>query len=42
MKYTRELLEDILAEGGASIPAEYPKYNQRMKITFTCSYDETL
>ncbi len=37
MKYTRELLEDILAEGGASIHVEYPKYNQRMKITFTCS-----
>jgi len=37
MKYTKELLEDILAEGGASIPVEYAKYNQRMKVTFTCS-----
>jgi hypothetical protein len=37
MKYTRELLEAILAEGGASIPAEYPNYNQRLKVTFTCS-----
>jgi len=37
MKYTRELLESILAEGGASIPVEYPNYNQRLKVTFTCS-----
>jgi hypothetical protein len=37
MKYTKELLEGILAEGGASIPVEYPIYNQRLKVTFTCS-----
>jgi hypothetical protein len=37
MKYTKELLEDILQEGGASVLGEYTKYNQRMRVSFRCS-----
>lgn len=36
MKYTKELLEEILQEGGAFILEEYEKYNQRMHIKFRC------
>ena len=39
MRYTKELLEEILKEGGATIaPQEvYTKYNQRMRVPFRCS-----
>jgi hypothetical protein len=37
MKYTRELLDEILREGGASVIGEYKLYNQRMKVRFRCS-----
>jgi hypothetical protein len=37
MKYTKELLEDILKEGDASVLGDYKKYNQRMRVSFTCS-----
>ena len=37
MKYTRELLEEILEESGASCCMEYASYNQRLRITFQCS-----
>jgi hypothetical protein len=36
VKYTKEILEDILSEGGATILEEYPKYNQRMRVKFRC------
>ena len=37
MKYTKELLEDILLEGGACVLEEYKSYNQRMRVKFRCS-----
>jgi hypothetical protein len=39
MKYTRDLLDDILKEGGATITEQevYAKYNQRMRVRFRCS-----
>lgn len=36
MKYTRELLEEILKEGGATLLGEYERYNQRAQIRFRC------
>ena len=36
VKYTKEILEEILAEGGATVLEEYPKYNQRMRVKFRC------
>ena len=36
MKYTKELLEEILQEGGAVALEEHEKYNQRMHIKFRC------
>jgi len=36
MKYTRDLLNDILLEGGATVLEEYPKYNQRLRVKFKC------
>lgn len=36
VKYTKEILEQILAEGGATVLEEYPKYNQRMRVKFRC------
>ena len=35
--YTKGLLEEILAEGGAIALEVYPKYNQRLRIKFRCS-----
>lgn len=37
MKYTRELLDEILREGEATIIGEYKLYNQRMRVRFRCS-----
>lgn len=37
MKYSKELLEEILLEGGACVLEEYKSYNQRMKVKFRCS-----
>jgi len=37
MKYTRELLGQILQEGGATVLEEYKLYNQRMRVRFRCS-----
>ena len=37
MKYTRELLVEILQEGGATVLGEYKLYNQRMRVRFRCS-----
>ena len=36
MKYTKELLEEILAEGEAIALEVYPKYNQRLRVKFRC------
>jgi len=36
MKYTVEILKEILSEGGATLLDEYPKYNQRMRVRFQC------
>lgn len=36
VKYTKEILEEILTEGGATVLEEYPKYNQRMRVKFRC------
>ena len=36
MKYTEELLEEILQEGGATLMGTYEKFNQRMRVTFRC------
>jgi hypothetical protein len=36
MKYTLDILKEILSEGGAMLVGEYPKYNQRMRIIFQC------
>jgi len=35
--HTKELLEEILAEGGAIALEVYPKYNQRLRVKFRCS-----
>jgi hypothetical protein len=37
MKYTREVLDEILQEGGATVLGEYKLYNQRMRVRFRCS-----
>ena len=37
MKYTKELLEDILKEGGAVGLETYQIYNQRLRVKFVCS-----
>jgi len=37
MKYTKELLEDILKEGGATVIETYEIYNQRLRVKFLCS-----
>ena len=37
MKYTHELLECIITEGGAVIIDTYERYNQRMRVRFRCS-----
>ncbi len=37
MKYTKELLLEIMKEGNAVLLGEYPKYNQRMRVDFQCS-----
>jgi len=37
MKYTKELLEDILKEGGATVLEGYEIYNQRLRVKFLCS-----
>ena len=36
MKYTEELLEQILQEGGAQVKEKYSNYNQRLRVTFHC------
>ena len=36
MKYTKDLLETILQEGGATLLQEYPRYNQRLVVAFRC------
>lgn len=37
MRYTKELLEDILKEGNATLVGEYKRFNQRMYINYRCS-----
>jgi len=37
MKYTKELLEDILKEGGGTVLETYEIYNQRLRVKFVCS-----
>lgn len=37
MKYTNEVLEEILTEGEATVLEVYAKYNQRMRVRFRCS-----
>jgi hypothetical protein len=37
MRYTKELLEEILKEGNATLVGEYKKFNQRMYIKYICS-----
>lgn len=36
VKYTKEILEGILSEGGATVLEAYPRYNQRMRVKFRC------
>jgi hypothetical protein len=36
MKYTQELLDDILREGGARAVEAYALYNQRLRVRFIC------
>ena len=36
MKYTEELLDQILQEGGAQVKEKYSNYNQRLRVTFHC------
>lgn len=36
MKYTQELLDTILREGGAKVVQLYPNYNQRLRVRFIC------
>ena len=40
MKYTKELLEYILKEGGATVIETYEIYNQRLRVKFLCSCGE--
>jgi hypothetical protein len=37
MSYTKENLEKILEEGGATIIGEYDNYIQRLRVRFRCS-----
>ena len=37
MRYTKELLEEILKEGNATLVGEYKKFNQRMYVKYICS-----
>ena len=37
MKYTKELLQEIIKDGNANVLEEYKNYNQRMRIRFRCS-----
>jgi len=37
MKFSKELLCEILEEGGATCCIEYPRYNQRLRVVFRCS-----
>jgi hypothetical protein len=37
MKFSKELLYEILEEGGATCCIEYPRYNQRLRVAFQCS-----
>ena len=37
MIYTKEVLEEILKEGNASVLEEYSNWNQRMRVKFRCS-----
>jgi hypothetical protein len=36
MKYTKELLEEILKGGGVTVLEEYSRWNQRMRVRFRC------
>lgn len=36
MKYTKDLLDSILQEGGATVLQEFPRYNQRLIVAFRC------
>ena len=40
MKYSKELLKEILTEGNAILLEEYSKYNQRLVVKFQCSCGE--
>jgi hypothetical protein len=40
MKYTEELLLEILQEGDAILLKNYPKYNQRLVVEFLCECGE--
>ena len=40
MKYTKELLQEILQEGQAEVLEEYSLYNQRMYVKFRCKCGE--
>jgi hypothetical protein len=40
MKYTKELLEEILQEGNAKVLEEYKRYSQRTRIKFRCECGE--
>ena len=37
MKYTKEILEEILREGSAIVLEVYMKYSQRLRVSFRCS-----
>jgi hypothetical protein len=37
MKYTKGILENIVAEGNATLLDSYDRYNQRMRVRFRCS-----
>ena len=37
MKFTKELLESIITEGGGTILEAYERYNQRLRVRFRCS-----
>ena len=36
MIYSKESLDEILSEGGATGVEEYPKYTQRLRVRFRC------
>ncbi len=40
IRYSRELLEEILNEGNATLLGEYEKFNQRMHVRFRCRCGE--